>query len=155
MQNLKDIRIIALAVLIIVALVFLWFKQVKPTPNRYFIDEVTGEVSTRSVTAIPPLANAQGELTIVGAVYFCSPDGKTRTLAYMEKYSPEAKTALESDQHGKLSDQERATVIPKGYLMRSPAPGSQWIHPWEPDGQRIVRDAQRASGGSMQLSTPE
>ena len=154
MRHLKDIRIIILAVLITTALLYIWSQVAKSTPKRFFMDEVTGEVSTRPVTAIPPLANAQGELTIVGAVYFGSADCKSRTLAYLEKYSPEAKAALEAGSQSKLSDQERAMVIPAGYFIRSPAPGSKWIHPWEPDGQRIVRDAQRANGGSMQICNP-
>jgi len=148
-------KVIALAVIIGAGILYLW-SQLAPHPLKcYFIDEVTGEVSVHPVTAVPPLANARGELTIVRATYFRSPDGTGRTLAYLRKNTPEANATVEAAPQGNLPAADPASeMVGVGYVIRLPAPGSPWVSPISAEGMRIIEEAQKANGGHMQECVP-
>jgi len=108
---------------------------VKQSPHAYYIDEQTGEETVEPATAVPPLPNAEGKPTRVRAYFFSADGGKTRVAGYYEKYSAQAKTAIETLPPDQLDQQWQ--MIDLGHLVRRPAAGSPWVWVQSEEGQRI------------------
>ena len=139
---------IALFVAILcVCLVIVWqmgwvhSKPHAPT-NCYYLDEEAFDPQhpkELSVNLVPPVAGASGNLTLVRAVYITAGTDAERQLAYLEKYTDEAKAVLEksasSEEH--LSPQELMTIR-DGLRVRAPELGSPWVTSNSPEGRALL-----------------
>lgn len=110
-----------------------------PTAKAYFVDQNdVSQVSVRSRTDIPPLPNEKGELTIVRAVFMTQGDSAAKSLAYVEKYTPEVKGQLEAMVR-KGTPWVESGGIAEGHLVRSPVPDGQWVQMDSVEGCRIMK----------------
>ena len=100
-----------------------------------FYDEATGEGVERSIRDVPPLKGKGGEMTVVRAGYRTEADG-ARKLAYLEKYSDQAKAEVEKHLRGEAEGPPN--IPPDGHLVRRPEPGSPWAPINSRQGREIV-----------------
>lgn len=111
--------------------------EAPPWPMAYYIDEETGEVSTRPASDVPPLPGKSGRPTIVRAIYLTASTVDQKFLAYYEKYTDAAKArqSQAGTTDGKIS------VVPfdrNVFLIRRPEAGSPWVNAGSPEGMKLV-----------------
>jgi hypothetical protein len=133
---------VALGLVVLAAVLYLYrtdlfppIKTLAPSRFAYYVDEETGAETLEPARAVPPLPGASGKPTKVRVGYFSSDGGKTRVAGYYEKYTPQAKTALET-----MTPEEANRhweMIDVGRLVRNPAPGSAWVWFHSEEGKRL------------------
>ena len=139
---------LALAIVpILAAAALYWYFQPHPAseaptppqfPKAFFLDEDTGQEQTLTTADVPPLLAPSGKPSLVKAVFVSNDTGSTRKLAYLLKYSPAAKAALET-----LAKQPAMAVPPalaaakEPPLVRSPA-SPQWFPADSDQGRQIM-----------------
>lgn len=170
-QSLNKNPFIAGGALVLIIIIGLFFaiKSIigpsgPPIPKyAYYIDEETGEESEQSINEIPPLVNEKtGKPTLVRASYYSCGSCKKgeRKLAYLEKFTPQAKDTLEKARKASAEGQppmEDMSVHMRGYLVRSPEPGAKWVLA-ESDPGRQVTSAIQCPGGdntNLKLCLPD
>lgn len=155
----RGLAIAATSVLLLATIGLAWnsagpARETPPTARQFFYDEKTGEESVRDSADLAPLANANGEECIVQAVYMTNDGGKTKTLMYLMKYTPEAKALMKKIQANsrlRLSSDEYTTLT-KGTLYRLPAKDSPWLP--EDEAAAIVSRRLPASQGIASIVKP-
>ncbi len=163
-QNLNKNPYIAGSVLVLIIVVGLFFaiKSIvgpsgPPIPKyAYYIDEETNEESIQSINEIPPLVNPKtGKATLVRASYYsCGNCKKDRKLAYLEKFTPKAKEALEKQRKATQEGQppmEDMSIQMQGYLVRSPEPNSKWFLAESDTGRQITSTIACPNGDNTNL----
>jgi len=169
-QNLNKNPFIAGGVLVVIIIVGLAFaiKSIigpsgPPIPKyAYYIDEETGEESTQSINEIPPLVNQKtGKPTLVRASYYsCGNCKKDRKLAYLEKFTPQAKEVLEKARKATsegMPPMEDMSVHMRGYFVRSPQAGSNWVLAESEQGRQVTSAIACPNGDNtnLKLCLPE
>ncbi len=158
-RHAKGISIAASVLIFVLMIISFWsfFHQpvtpVKSVSYAYFIDEETGKETYESITEIPPLKGYSGKSTLVRIIYYSCDGCKTRTAAYYEKYTPEAKSLLEQNQ-GKPLDQMTFSQVQDGHMVRSPASGSPWVKANSPEGMQARQIMPCSNGGGITYCTP-
>jgi len=167
MKNTKGI-IIAVVLLIAAVAAFVLIKPKQPTakgwPQVYFYDMGKGETYVGPKNQIPPTQapGGQGE-AVWAAVYSCGDcaDVSTHKVAYLEKFSPEAKGYLESamatiGNSTRPEYQQPFANIPVGQeLVASVDEPNTWLDK-NAEGATIVRDgmASICDGQQAKMCTP-
>jgi len=115
----------------------------------FFIDEQTNQESVHSLDEIPPLPGKNGNLTVVRAMKYQSPDGKQSRIVYLLKYDPETQARFNAAPAGSAV---RSQILEgrSGQMVRSPEPGRQWISSDSPEGRQIKQPPE-----GWQLSIPQ
>ena len=108
-----------------------------------FIDEVTGRTYLEPITALPPLPGRGGKPTIVRPVYYSPDGGKTQKLAYLEKFTDQAKAALEKHAQASTAPAGLKALVESGRLIRSPEPGSPWVPAMSAEGVQLLARVRR------------
>jgi hypothetical protein len=152
-------------------LVFLIQRRSEAVPGhgetRIFLVDLSTDPPAESVGSSfnpPPLLNASGQPAIVEAVYYSFDGGKTRRLAYYQKYTDEAKKAFVTLQQnplaGRNGDLQRA--MEAGTFIRDPAlktadVNEGWVPADSPEAASINVRAARppAAGGSLSILRPQ
>lgn len=116
--------------------------------KAFFVDEETGEQSVGAATDVPPLNNKAGKPTLVKGVFVTADGGSTKRLAYLMKYTPEAKAAIEkAHQEKKLEDVMTSDLVSEGTLVRLPDKGAPWVKMSSREGAAIDEKAFKLEGG--------
>ncbi|MCL5946258.1 MAG: hypothetical protein M1472_05320 [Planctomycetes bacterium] len=166
-ENSAVVSIIA-AVVAIVAIAFI-VRNFIQTPNygpttAYYYDTSDGSVQVLPRSKYPPLIGKTGKPTLVWAEYYTCSSCSDKKLAYLEKYSPQAKKAMEQLQ-AEANNPKTKGMPPNfammqmamaggGMLVRSPQKGSQWYPLESPEGMRIATPPACASG-QLKACNPE
>lgn len=124
----------ALIVITLGSLFFAWQRSTSnaqpPHPARkvFLYNEATGEVLVRDCREIPPITTPDGA-SLVAAVFYTFDNGQTQRLAYLQKYSDEARIALTRilDNPANASDPDLHQTLKEGTFIRLPEPGSPWV----------------------------
>jgi hypothetical protein len=103
-----------------------------------FIDEETGQLSARPITAVPPLLGQSGKPTVVRAIYAGAQNSAGRKLLYLEKYRPDAKTYMEEYHRSSTKGPPNVPHPETAVLVRLPEPGSPWVPRNSEAGQEIT-----------------
>jgi hypothetical protein len=123
----------------------------------FVYDEKTGAESVRMSDEAPPFLNDQGEPTLVRA-YYASPDGgKTKVLAFLEKFDDAGKAAYRAyiKNPGGEQGAELARKIDAGRFVRLPKQGAEWVAYDSGEGRAVMANVKMPGGGSMPLVVPE
>ena len=149
-ENSAAVSIIA-AVIAVLAIVYIFRNSVNgggtgSAPMAYYYDTSTHQFYTYRSSRPPPIKNAQGKRTIVLAyMYSCSSCGN-RKIAWLQKYSKQARIALKKMLNYKPAPGKppgpppmEAPMFGTGILVRSPAKGSKWYPIQSPEGQQIAQ----------------
>jgi hypothetical protein len=133
------------------AIVYYGMKGTRPHASSmaYFIDEETGEESTRPVNDIPPLLGKGNRASVVREVKY-SVDGKVKT-AYYYKFTDAMKKKIEGviAGGGNIGDMD----VGPGQLVRSPDPGSKWVNVVSEGGQSVSH-IDLSQGKDIQVVVP-
>ncbi|MGN6367439.1 MAG: hypothetical protein ACTHN5_04170 [Phycisphaerae bacterium] len=133
----KKTAVVAVVALLLAAGAVLVYNSRGTTPRAsglgYFVDDATGQETTRSVKDIPPVS--ENGKTLVREVKY-SLNGKPKA-AYYYKFTDAMKKKIEDViASGKdIGDME----IGSGQLVRSPAPNSKWVAAGSDEGQAIMQ----------------
>jgi len=132
----KYSKLLILIVLLLAAVV-LFIKntrtQAPGTGNPYYafyFDEETSAEIIRPAAGFPPFLNDNGKPALVQAFKYSYDDGRTSKIAYLFKYSDDAKAKLEAltpDDINTAMIDPRPAIMQRGELVRSPEPGSEWM----------------------------
>lgn len=148
-ENSAAVGIIA-AVIAVLAIVYIFRSSVGggigSAPMAYYYDTTTHQFYTFHSSRLPPLKNAQGKRTIVLAyMYTCGSCGN-RKIAWLQKYSRQARIALQKILNYKPTPGKPMGPPPieppmfgTAIVVRSPAKGSQWYPILSPEGQQIAQ----------------
>jgi hypothetical protein len=142
---------VALGVVILACLAlispYIWPNQGTPAhvTGVYYANEETGELSLQPPQAIAPLTDAAGRPVLVQAHLYSTDGGKTKSVAYYEKFTDRAKAMIEA------SFQDRSKydgqLFASGRLVRLPANGSPWVAAESDAGRNII--ASFPTGGNV------
>jgi hypothetical protein len=147
MMNRSDIGKLGLA-LTLLAVAGVCFVKFRPAPEQseegFFYDLAAQKLFVAPRSLIPPIAGINSkELTAVRAIIISTNgnprDKASRRIAYLERYSPELKQALEAFRAGKTataaSHEERQTQILVKRLNET-----EWYAVKSPEGERILTE---------------
>lgn len=107
-------------------------------PKAYFIDEETGDVSVRLADEFPPLPGADGKPTVVRAIYVTFSTPENKALAYLEKYTDQAKAQLQKDKGENKGIALAQPQLLSGLLVRRPDKGSPWLVAGSADAGKLM-----------------
>jgi len=163
-ENSAAVSIIA-AVIAVLAIVYIFHNSVGgggtgAAPKAYYYDTSTGQFYTYRSSRPAPIKNAQGKRTIVLAyMYTCSSCGN-RKIAWLQKYTRQARKALEQMLNYKpvpgkppAPPPMEAPMFGTGILVRSPAKGSKWYPVQSPEGQAI-QQLPKCTSGTAKICLP-
>lgn len=166
-RNSAVVSIVAVVVIIVVLALsirsFLGGGSTTGVPSTaYFWDTSNGTLHTRPMTDYPPLIGATGKPTLVQAYFYTCGSCADKKLAYLQKYSPQAKAMLDKMiQSGKAGKPqgfspmaEEAMMSQNSQLVRSPAKGSPWVPISSPQGQQIITPPACPAGGMLKICMP-
>lgn len=121
------------------------FAPVAYDVKLYFFDEDTGETVIHTDKDVPPLIGAKGRASVMRAIYMTPGDGAEKSLAYLLKYTDEAKAALDETVRKKgFLDALTVRGFEGGCLLRKPAANSPWVSVSSGEGQAIMDSFQAA-----------
>jgi hypothetical protein len=124
-------------------------------PTRaYYIDDLTGEESIQSATAIPPLDNKDGKPNLVQVVKISCDGGRNPQVAYYRKYHPKAKQIIEQYQNDPNHIDEVERARSEGELVRLPQAGSPWVKAMSEEGEKVISSIQCPAGKIRQAVYP-
>ncbi|MDA8377050.1 MAG: hypothetical protein M0Z50_08330 [Planctomycetia bacterium] len=150
-ENSAVMSIIA-AVVAIVAIAFIvrnFFHTTQYGPTTaYYYDTSDGSVQVLPRSKYPPLIGKTGKPTLVWAEYYSCSSCSDKQLAYLEKYSAQAKKAMEQLQQQQRNPKNKGeppnfalmqmAMQGGGILVRSPKKGSKWYPLESPQGMQIA-----------------
>jgi len=109
------------------------------TPTKaFFMDEETGEISVHPANEIPPLLGKSGKPTVVRAFFFTASTNAARKMVFLQRYSLEAKQAMDASHNGQRLSPEEMSLVVRGPQVRAPEPNSPWHDLATLEGQAIV-----------------
>lgn len=126
-----------------------------PMPTRagdYYFDIETSKVFVADASQLPPIAAPSGAGNGMKAyVFSCSDcgDASSHFVAYIEKYSEEAKAVM--------GDREKLDIVDKGHQLRA-GDGGEWVLASSEEGQKLISSPPatcKAKGGKTQICQPE
>jgi hypothetical protein len=148
---------IVAAVIAILAIVWIFHNSsgggLGNAPMAYYYDTSTHQFYTYRSSRPPPLKNAAGKRTIVLAYMYTCSSCHNRKIAWLQKYSKQAREALEKMLNYKPAPGAppgpppmESPIMGTGILVRSPAKGSKWYPIQSPEGQAIAQLPKCTSG---------
>jgi len=153
--NKFGVYVVGGALVVAVILYFVMGSSAKaPSSNdvkAFYLDEETGEESLHPVSQVPPLIGKSGKPTVVQAIKYSCDGGKTKKIAYLRKYTPEAKEAL---------DRAYATQTNPGInaraneLVRLPEKGNEWYPVQSNEGATVTTNFPNTEGGTPVIVQP-
>jgi hypothetical protein len=163
-ENSAAVSIVA-AVIAVLAIVYIYHSASGgggsgKSPMAYYYDTSTQQFYTYRSSRLPPLKNAQGKRTIVLAYMYTCASCKNRKIAWLEKYTKQARAALMSMLNAKPKPGQNpgpppfaAAMYGSGILVRSPVKGSQWYPINSPQGNAI-QQLPRCPSGTARICMP-
>jgi hypothetical protein len=150
----SSIQLIVALVLFGVAGLFLfrfWRSERSSEPRAYFYDESEGKLFAGPHSAVPPIPGldekaADGVRAVVISLNGDCADEKSRSIAYLEKYSPELKQQLELAAGGTVSADATGRIgrgEAQGHTFVRTVSDPRWHPRNSPEGERIVTEWQR------------
>lgn len=167
-ENSAVMSIIA-AVVAIVAIAFI-VRNFFHTPNygpttAYYYDTSDGSVQVLPRSKYPPLIGKTGKPTLVWAIYYSCSSCSDKQLAYLEKYTSQAKAAMKQFQQQANNPKSKGmppnfammqmAMAGGGMLVRSPQKGSKWYPLESPQGMQVATPPACPSGGLLKACNPE
>jgi len=158
--NDNSLVVSAAAVVVIAALLYFVLRQsgvvggntYTPPTKAFFYDEDTGETVVRSAKDIPPCDNGKGKMTLVKAYYYTYGTDDEKKLAYLEKYTDQARAVLEkANASGGEIDPMNIGVVETGQYVRAPEAGSRWVQMRSGPGEEIMRRVGAGGGDPAKL----
>lgn len=157
---------IVAAVIAVLAIVYIFHNTVGgggvgTAPKAYYYDTSTHQFYTYPSSRPPPLKNASGKRTIVLAYMYTCSSCNNRKIAWLQKYSKQARAALKKILNYKPTPGQppgpppmEAPIFGTGILVRSPAKGSQWYPIQSPEGQEIAQ-LPKCQSGTAKICMPD
>lgn len=121
--------------------------------KAFFIDEDTGQESTRSIDDVPPLAGAKGNPSIVRVYKFNYEDDPTVRVGYYVKFPADMKAKMED----LIKHPNPQSLLEPGAaeLIRKPDAGlNGWVKLSSAEGDKIVNALVSPSGKNPQAVFP-
>ena len=125
------VALLLVVLLLIAAVIFAAYRfahsNVQEAPKAYFVNDQTLAPEIHSTFQVPPIATPKGEL--VYGVYMACGDCAHKQLAYLQKFSPEGKQALDQfiRQHGAMPSPLDFSKYGGTLLVRSLQKDAPWV----------------------------
>ena len=136
----RTLLAVAMILVIVASCVFLYFylqpHQTHLPIGIYYANEETGELSVQPVDAVPPLLDAAGNPVLVRTCMYSTDGGKTKTVAYYEKYSDAVKAMMAAGAQDPSKYDDR--LFKAGLLVRLPAKDSPWVPADSQAGRKVI-----------------
>lgn len=130
--------------------------------NAYYWDTSNRTLHIRPMTDYPPLTGSTGKPTLVQAYFYTCGSCADKKLAYLQKYSTQAKSMLDNMLKGGQAGKpggfspmaQEAMMSQDSVLVRSPAKGSPWVPMNSPQGQQVTTPPACGAGGILKICSP-
>lgn len=158
-RNSAVATIAAVAILVVALVMLVSSGGGGPTAsgNAYFYDLETGEVFVGDATAIPPIQSPAGNQAVRAHFYTCTEcTEEARFLGYYEKYTDEAKKAIEEAQQSSGSGEAGSEAEMRAYEasmsgMLYSEDGENWQRSQGPGGAGPQQKLQEKCGEGQRL----